>query len=454
MQCKDTPAKLASTSEDMLHHSTANTSHIECMEEGVPVPCLEETPFSELFVEFPWDDTIPGGQVAYTEGLEYSPCNEFELLFQYDPEAAITMGKGDLNDVTTLHTDKQLVETDYDIMLSNLIVESGRYNFCGDRVPVHSKWNTDLLSQLLTDYHDRAVTEFLKYGWPVDRDPNIPLSHEVPTNHKSATDFPDAIQEYIRVGIENNYIAGPYDFPAFGEDSVNSPLSSRPKRASDQCRILMDLSWPQDGSSVNDGLSRHFYLQEPITLRYPTVQSFVKRIKQLGPGCLMYKRDLHKSFCQLPLCPSAYRLIGFSWEGRFYFKKVMPMGLTCACLAMQRTAPALRYIHNQMGYYLCPYIDDFAGCEAPEQAWAAYEALGRMMRDVGAKKSMEKAIPPTPIMEFLGNNLNTLDMTISVTPDRLEELSRELDAWEEKALTTRKQLESIIGKLQFCCNCV
>lgn len=130
------------------------------------------------------------------------------------------------------------------------------------------------------------------------------------------------------------------------------------------------------------------------------------------------------------------------------------MGWTSACLAMQRTTLALQHIHNQMGYYLCPYVDDLGGCEEKQRALQAYEALGRTMRDVGAKESIEKAVPPTTEMEFLGNNLNTIDMTISVTPDRIQELNAELEIWNTNPYVSRTQLESIIGKLQFCCHCV
>lgn len=45
-------------------------------------------------------------------------------------------------------------------------------------------------------------------------------------------------------------------------------------------------------------------------------------------------------------------------------------------------------------------------------------------------------------------------MTISVTPDRLLELKQEIQSWKRKTYTTRKEMESIIGKLQFVCNCI
>ena len=64
-----------------------------------------------------------------------------------------------------------------------------------------------------------------------------------------------------------------------------------PKPDSDQRRFILDLSKPA-GFSVNDGISKDFYLGQPVTLRYPTVDNIAERIVQFGSGCLLYKRDL------------------------------------------------------------------------------------------------------------------------------------------------------------------
>ena len=45
-------------------------------------------------------------------------------------------------------------------------------------------------------------------------------------------------------------------------------------------------------------------------------------------------------------------------------------------------------------------------------------------------------------------------MTIEITQERLQELKVLLNQWLKKTQMTRKQLESIIGKLSFVSNCV
>ena len=60
----------------------------------------------------------------------------------------------------------------------------------------------------------------------------------------------------------------------------------------------------------------------------------------------------------------------------------------------------------------------------------------------------------THVLEFLGVLFDLLNLTISVAPHRLREIRQELKKWCDKAQYTRKQLESLLGKLQFVSNCV
>ena len=105
-------------------------------------------------------------------------------------------------------------------------------------------------------------------------------------------------------------------------------------------------------------------------------------------------------------------------------------------------------------YFVANYVDDFMGIETPERVWQAYNTLENLLRDLGIIEAPDKAVPPSVIVEFLGVLFNFLEMTISVTPDRIRELSRELKNWTLHKTYTRRQLETLLGKLQFVSNCV
>lgn len=121
---------------------------------------------------------------------------------------------------------------------------------------------------------------------------------------------------------------------------------------------------------------------------------------------------------------------------------------------MQRVSLAIVHIHEQNGYFLLCYADDFSGAEIGQRAWHSYNTLGRLFRDLGVPEALEKSVPPSEEIVFLGTGINAVTQVIFVVPERIVELVAELDWWRWLEYCTRQELESLMGKLQFCGNCV
>ena len=66
-----------------------------------------------------------------------------------------------------------------------------------------------------------------------------------------------------------------------------------------------------------------------------SVQSMVSRLNELGPGCLLYKRDLKRAFRQFSIDPGDYSYTGVSWEGGIYLDPRLAMGLRSASYCCQ-----------------------------------------------------------------------------------------------------------------------
>ena len=133
-------------------------------------------------------------------------------------------------------------------------------------------------------------------------------------------------------------MCGPFARDPFSGHIAVSPSNSVTKPDSDKRRFILDLSWPA-GSSVNDGISKQYYtlyLGEPGTLTYPAVDDIADRIVQLRTGCLLFKWDPKRAYCQLPVDPFNYPLLGYSWRDKLYFDVHLPMGLCSAAMACQR----------------------------------------------------------------------------------------------------------------------
>ena len=132
-----------------------------------------------------------------------------------------------------------------------LVQASGKPNYLCARVPVSTHWDLDLLVSLLEDYEDKLVVDFLRYSWPMSRS-ILPLTNgSAKVNHKGALEFPDAIIHYLATEHSNNTLLGPFFTNPFPNRTASSPLNSVPKRDSDECQVILDMSF-LSGHSVND----------------------------------------------------------------------------------------------------------------------------------------------------------------------------------------------------------
>ena len=339
-----------------------------------------------------------------------------------------------------------------DVMLANHITASGKPNRFGCRIPVASAWKLDILEEWLKDYHDYEITEWLKYGFPISRI-DYPMLVPANTNHLRATLFPEAIDAYVEKELRLGATIGPFTVPPFLGRIGVSPLSTRPKRNSTERQVIMDLCFPFD-HLVNDAINKDEYCGLPIKLTYPTIDTLAQRVAEIGLSCKLWKKDLIRGFRQIPLCPRNYSWIRYRWCNYLFFDKVMPMGLRLAAYICQRITNAIVFLHRNLGFWSINYLDDFGSAELEKDAWHSFNAMGNIMKDIGVQEAPEKSVPPTTRMEFLGNTVDTVKMTLEVSQDRVQELLTLLICWESKPKYTKKQLQLLIGKLSFVTNCV
>ena len=343
----------------------------------------------------------------------------------------------------------------FDLALSQQVIASGLPNRFGVQVPLCTNWKLDKFQELLEGYEDMEIIEWLKYGWPIGRSYGAPDPESTFKNHKGALDHPQFVNKYIHRELGYGALLGPFKNSPFSTRWAISPISTRPKRQNpDDRRTIVDLSFPSWGVSVNSEIPPGEYLGDPICIILPTVDRVAYQIFIMGRGTPMYGRDFKRSFHQLPLDPGDYGLVGIQWDGELFFSKVVPMGLRTACYIQQRVTEAVVHIHNKNGHWLVGYVDDFLGVSPPEEAQQAFDDLAQLFQDIGVEEAPEKAIPLTTNIVFLGVGINSDTMEIYVTPDRIRELQLELYAWDSRTACTRKQLESLIGKLSFVCSCV
>ena len=223
-----------------------------------------------------------------------------------------------------------------------------------------------------------------------------------------------------------------------------SPMMSVPKEEVKR-RVIVDFSFPP-GKSVNDGISKTTYLDFEIEFSLPSVSSMVSRLNHLGPGCLLYKKDLQGAFRQFGTDPGDYCFTGVSWEGNIFLDTWLAMGLRSSAYCCQSITELIAKIAGKNAHVLV-YLDDFGGAELAERADAAYNHLGYVLEHCGLQEAPEKAVAPSTRMDWLGVSFDTIEWSMALKPGKLQELLTLLPKLLKRKRVKKAMLQKVLGSL-------
>ena len=339
-----------------------------------------------------------------------------------------------------------------ELKIAQAVMNSGCINAVGLQIPVISNWNIQLFQDLATSTHDREVATFLKYGWPLNRQPG-PVSQTY-WNHKSALQYETQVTANILKEFKHNTMLGPFASSPFPQEVTGvSPMSTRAKKYGHQRRLLVDLSWPPHGQghSVNSLIPKDSFMMSPVKLQFPTSDLLCRRAVELGPMALGYKKDMSRAFRQIFLDYSFWCYLAVYWMKAILFNKATVMGCRSAPYMCQRTTTCIRHFLANINYIVFNYIDDFMGMELPHRVWNAYITLGNLLRDLGVQEAEDKAVPPTTVLKFLGITYDLLRQILILPEEKMSSILTELRWWccRDRKLVNKKQLQRLAGKLQF-----
>ena len=183
------------------------------------------------------------------------------------------------------------------------------------------------------------------------------------------------MREYINTELHWHVLAGPFDHSPFPQPAICSPLQTAPKRGSTSRRVVVDLSFPP-GHSVNDDIPSDSYLGDAYKLRLPGINRLVEFILQKGRGCLILKKYLRRAYRQFLIDPKDCHLLGFCYDGKFYFDTRCPFGLRSWAMICQ-------------SFLADVYLDDFYGAEIASRAQQAFDQLGDLLLGLPVRRGEE-----------------------------------------------------------------
>lgn len=207
----------------------------------------------------------------------------------------------------------------------------------GEKPKLPTPINLSRLRVYLSGYEDdeTIIKGFSEgFGIPSSKSPSIP---PFPRNHESARSNCEIVCRKIEREISLVRIAGPFPSPPL-ENFVCSPLGLVPKSSPGSFRLIHDLSYPKH-DSVNSNID-----PDHSSVSYETLDHCVSMVNKFGKDSLIAKADLEDAFRLLPISQSSYGLLGFEWEGQFYFDKCLPMGCSISCCLFEAFSSSLQWV--------------------------------------------------------------------------------------------------------------
>ena len=326
-----------------------------------------------------------------------------------------------------------------------------------------SNWDTALRNKDGSYWHSKAVSIIDAINHGVHLGYSGPRSgYTVTLNHPSAnTDIAQQIiDKEIIDELSIGRMAGPFTLDVIRSRLPfyrNSPMAVVPKPNSTKWRVIDDLT-AGGTAAVNYHIS-----DADSEVHYMSFNSAVKAIQRLGKGCYMGKIDWEAAFRQVAVHVDDLPLLGLSWRDQLFVRLVLPFGARSSPKLFTIFASTfksilgrqLRIKHPNTPMELVYYLDDFfMAAESEVDCKAAMDHMISLADQLGVALHPEKRDGPSRVMQFLGIEINTINMTVRLPDNKRDLLIKACQSALDNGYASAKDLDRMIGRMGHACNVV
>ena len=206
-------------------------------------------------------------------------------------------------------------------------------------------------------------------------------------------------------------------------------MLSRPKPNASR-RIIVDLSWPR-GQSVNSAIEDNCYDNQDYILKYPSVDDILEDINRIGKDAYFISQ------------------LGVMHKQQVYIDLSMAFGLKTGSALCEKVTDILRDVMMSRGCLVHNYIDDIIGVHTRRDANHAFDTLKALFHYLGIPINPDELEPPCQQLICMGIMVDVKKGQISIREDKLLEIKSICELWANKTFATRRQLQSLLGRLLY-----
>ena len=215
-------------------------------------------------------------------------------------------------------------------------------------------------------------------------------------------------------------------------------------------RLIHDCSMPP-GQAVND------YSTEEWHQRFARVDDAAALITE---GCFMAKVDIQSAYRHVPISKHSQKVTGLKWQ---FGSKTVYLRDTKLCFGSQmapgifhRLTQAVKRMLKRKGLNTTVvYLDDiFIKSNSFQECLDALNLVIGLLRKLGFHINWKKVTDPSTKIVFLGIEIDSVNMCLWLPDVKLNQIRADLSLFETRTRVSKKQLQFLAGKLNFCAGVV
>ena len=252
------------------------------------------------------------------------------------------------------------------------------------------------------------------------------LPHEIKFSKEEHTMVKKEIKKFLDLGILKKSKLQPGDYV--------SNLFARPKKEPGRLRLIANLK------SLNTWVKF-------VHFKMDGIEDVINLMK---PGMYMVSIDFTSSFYSINVDPQYRRYLKVICLGQIYEYQALPMGYSRSPLIFCKLLKVpLAYLRETFGYTNSAFVDDVWMGEdtIPEIEQNAKDSL-ILFQDLGYTANIPKsALGPAQIKPHLGLILNSLEMTVSLTEEKIKKFIDHAEKILNSEVQVIRTVASLIGQM-------